>query len=167
MKKLSKTVIGLIVIVILTVTVIVVIGTGGSGLADGTYRVTNCESYPDAYIVVDGKGSNIRFYNIDLNEIYREDDLANYNKMLEKGFPVVIEGEELEKLSDLNEMFVSHAWTLEDELFKKGTFTYGVYCMGPENIFGLVLEYDSLHKTIQIMDEDSSKNYIFKKAWFG
>lgn len=167
MKKLSKTVIGLIVIVILTVTVIFALGAGGSGPADGTYRVTNCENYPDAYIVVDGKGKNMRFYNIDLNAIYREDDLANYNKMVEKGFPVVIEGEELERLSDLNEMFVSHTWTFEDELFKKGTFTYGVYCMGSENIFGLVLEYDSLHKTIQIMDEDASKNYIFKRAWFG
>lgn len=166
MKKITKTAIILIVVVLLTVVAIVMIGTGGGHMADGTYRVTNCEAYPDAYIVVSRNGKDIQFYNIDLNDIYRESDIEKYHKIQEKGFLLDIQDEELDKLSDLNAMFVSYSWTLDDDLFKKGTFTYGAFCMGDQNLFGLVLEYNSLHKTIQIMNQDPEKKFIFKKKWF-
>ena len=41
---------------------------GGSKIAPGTYRVTDCEAYPDAYIAV-SDDMDIRFYDIDLNKI--------------------------------------------------------------------------------------------------
>lgn len=69
-------------------------------MADGTYRVTNCEAYPDAYIVVSRNGKDIQFYNIDLNDINRESDLEKYHKIKEKGFLLDIQDEELDKLSD-------------------------------------------------------------------
>lgn len=166
MKKITKTAIVLIVVVLLTVVAVVMIGTGGGHMADGTYRVTNCEAYPDAYIVVKRNGKNIQFYNIDLNDIYRESDLERYYKLVERELMPEIQDEELDKISDLNAMFVSYSWTLDDDLFKKGTFTYGAFCMVPDSLFGLTIEYNSLHKTIQIMNQDPEKQFIFKKKWF-
>mgnify|MGYP006878188295 CR=1 FL=1 len=43
------------------------------GIADGKYMVVDCPEYPDAYIIV--KNNSIRIYNIDVNAIYRNEQV--------------------------------------------------------------------------------------------
>ena len=65
-------------------------------------------------------------------------------------------------IRDLNRKFVSNPYTIEyDEDQKAGTFTYTHFCMSDQGLFGLVLRYDSLHKTIEI--KSPVKDIVFKK----
>lgn len=153
-------------IVILIITIAV--GNISSGkIADGTYRIRNCSEFPDAYIVV--KGNKIQFYNIDLNKLYREEELKDFKGWIEHGIGVEMTQEQIEKASDLNELFVTNPWEIAYDLEgnnKQGTFSYVYFCIVKDTCFGLVLQYDSLHKTIQLNNADAQKILVFKKAWF-
>ena len=77
------------------------------GIADGKYMVVDCPEYPDAYIIV--KNNSIQIYNIDVNAIYRNEQVESIKKICEdKESGIVLTGEEIEKLSDLNKMFVEN-----------------------------------------------------------
>ena len=164
MKKVTKIIIILVAAVVLFVAAFLISRAGGSKLANGTYHITNSEAYPDAYIVVDG--NQIQFYNIDLNALYRDDQMENYRKLVERGSIPQLTEEQLEQVSDLNALFVTNPWEMNyDEIVvdKRGTFTYVYFCMVKDTFFGKVLQYNSLHRTIQINDENPEKVLIFKE----
>lgn len=147
---------------------VIVVGNASSGrIAEGTYRIRNCSEFPDAYIVV--KGNKIQFYNIDLNKLYREEELKDFKAWIEHGIGVEMTQEQIEKASDLNELFVTNPWEIAYDLEgnnKQGTFSYVYFCIVKDTCFGLVLQYDSLHKTLQLNNADAQKILVFKKAWF-
>lgn len=157
MKKKVLICVGLVCIVLLILGVILIIGTirgiDYAKIADGTYRVRDCYDYPDAYIVVDG--DKLQFHNIDLNAIYQDEQMEIYQEAVESGLAGMSE-ERLEKACDLNQMFVTEPYELDyesvDEDNKTGTFTYVYFCLGEQNYFGLVFEYDFFHKTLQVND---------------
>lgn len=160
MKKVIKiSVISILAIVLMMVVVWVTL-IGGQEITNGKYEIEGCKEYPDAYIEVnDGK---IQFYNIDLNEIYQEYQTNAVKKIMGNNSSIKISDEEMEELSDLNRKFVSNPYTIEyDEDQKAGTFTYTHFCMSDQGLFGLVLRYDSLHKTIEI--KSPVRDIVFKK----
>lgn len=164
MKKTAKISIGIIGAIIILAVIIAISGIGGGKIADGTYRVTNCEAYPDAYIVVEG--NKVQFYNIDLNALYRDKQRKEFEGWMERGVGANMTEEQIERVSDLNALFVSNAWEIDYDLVdnnKQGTFTYVHFCIVKDARFGLVLQYDALHKTIQLNDADPEKVFVFKK----
>ena len=162
MSKYLKAAIVLIVAVALLAVIMVTTGTGSGRMADGTYRITNCEAYPDACLVVDGY--RVQFLNIDLNAVYREQQRNVFQQWIERGIGANMTEEQIERASDLNELFVSNSWVVDYSMDnKQGTFTYVYFCLVKDTPCGLVLQYDSLHKTIQLNNSDPSKILIFKK----
>lgn len=107
------------------------------GIADGKYMVVDCPEYPDAYIIV--KNNSIRIYNIDVNAIYRNEQVESIKKICEdKESGIVLTGEEIEELSDLNKMFVENAYKVDVEKgTKEGTYSYVYSCLSKGNYFGL------------------------------
>lgn len=131
-------------------------------IPDGIYKISNEQEYKDAYIEV--KNDSIRFYNIDLNAIYREGQLDNIYNYIENGMDLNVSDEELTKLSDLNKMYVENAYEIDyeqSEENKVGTFKYTYFCLSDLNIFGFVLEYDSWNRTIKI--NSSIREIVFEK----
>lgn len=162
MKSKLKFVAIVIVAILVMVGVFVFVNIGGAKISEGKYKIIGVEEYPDAYIQVEG--NNIQFYNIDLNAIYQQGQLDNYNNMIEKGFPATYTDEQIKEYSDLNKMFVENSYTIDYETNddnKSGTFTYIHYCIVDNAAFGFVLEYDSFNKTIQI--NSPIKNILFEK----
>lgn len=163
MKKGIKICIGIILAVVLLLSVVVITKTGGAEITEGTYKITDYAAYPDAYIVV--KENKLQFYNIDLNAIYQEAQLEDYKEMQEHGLEFHITEQQLGKISDLNELFVSNPYELDYESSTKdnktGTFTYVYFCYNGDYPFGLVLEYNSLHKTVKINSPEQT--LIFEK----
>lgn len=165
MKITLKTGIVLVVAVALLVGGFLMSRQGDGKIADGTYRVTNSETYPDACIVV--CGNEIQFYNIDLNALYQELARKNFEVWQEKGVGAKLTEEQIEQFSDLNEMFVSNAWLIDYNLTvtsKEGTFTNAYFCMVRDTTFGLILQYDSLHRTIQINNPEPQNILVFKRT---
>lgn len=166
MKKTLKVGIILVVAVVLLAGVFLISRWGDKKIADGTYRVANSEAYPDACIVV--RGNEIQFYNIDLNALYQEYQRKNYEEWEKRGIGAKLTKEQIEAFSDLNEMFVSNAWRIDYKLTvtsKEGTFTNAYFCMVSDTPFGLILQYDSLHRTIQINDPEPQNILVFKRQW--
>lgn len=132
-----------------------------TGIADGKYMVVDCPEYPDAYIIV--KNNSIRIYNIDVNAIYRNEQVESIKKICEdKESGIVLTGEEIEELSDLNKMFVENAYKVDVEKgTKEGTYSYVYSCLSKGNYFGLHFVYDSYNKTIKI--NNYQKEIVFKK----
>jgi len=164
MKKGIKILIISIIVIGLLSAAIFISQSGGSEISEGTYYIENCEAYPDAYITVNN--NEIQFHNIDLNALYREEQLENYNRLVEQGTIAKLSDSVLDQVSDLNYLFVSNAWQINyDEIVmdKNGTFTYVYFCMVPDTYFGKVIQYDSLRKTIQLNDEDVNKILVFKE----
>lgn len=162
MKRIVKKGIVCVCAVILTLAVIMVSNIGGGEIADGIYRIENCAEYPVAYAQVEG--NTIQFYNIDLNELYREKQREEFQWWIEQGVGATMTEEQIDAASDLNELFVNNAWEIDYELAdenKQGTFTYVYFCIVKDTRFGLVLQYDALNKTIQI--NDPKKTLLFKK----
>lgn len=159
MKKGKKFGITIIFAVSLLMAVVFITKVGGAEITEGTYKIKDCPEYPDAYLVVeDGK---LQFYNIDLNEIYQQAQLDTYKIMEDSGAVVPLTPEQLEQVSDLNQMFVLSEYELLEEGSKTGTFTYVHWCYQSDYAFGLVFEYNALHKTVQI--NSPVKRLIFKK----
>lgn len=166
MKKKLKVGIILVAAVALLAGTFLLSRRGDGTIADGTYRVTNSQVYPDACIVV--RGDAIQFYSIDLNALYQEYQRENYKEWEKRGVGAKLTDEEMEQFSDLNELFVSNAWTIDYELTvtsKVGTFTNAYFCKVKDTPFGLILQYDSLHRTIQINNPDPQNILVFKRAW--
>lgn len=162
MNKYINAAIVVIVVAALLGVIIVTTGIGSGRMADGTYRITNCEAYPDAYLVVDGY--RVQFFNIDLNALYQEKQRKDFQQWIERGIGASMTEEQIERASDLNNLFVSNSWMVDYSLDNKlGTFTYVYFCLVKDTRFGLVLQYDSLHKTIQLNDADPTKVFVFKK----
>lgn len=162
MKKILKY--GLIAVGAIALLIIVLFFTkvGGAKIAEGTYKVKDSRISSEAYIQVDG--NKIQFYNIDLNQIYREAQLKDYSAMVAHGVGNELSEEQLDKLSDLNGLFVSNAYEIDydkQEDSKTGTFTYVYFCYTSDYPFGLVLEYNALHKTLQI--NSPVKKIVFEK----
>lgn len=148
-KKRGIIIIGIIIGIILLAGCYFFIIIGGPEIDEGKYKICDYDSYPDAYIEV--KGNKVKFYNIDLNAIYRDYMLSTYDKMLDNGFESNMSDEEIAIESDLNEMFVNKGYEINYNVeLKEDTFSYIYYCMGKDRLFGLVLEYNSLHKSIKI-----------------
>lgn len=154
MKKKIITILLLIVIAIAVLVAVIVFSVSNNGeLASGTYHITDFEEYPDAYIEV--KDNSLQFYNIDLNAIYQKEQMEKYNKFIEKYPDSAISEEEVEKNSDLNFLFVDNPYYIDYEWegdTKSGTFEYTYFLYPNENniSFGLVILYDSFHKTIHV-----------------
>lgn len=143
--------IGVICAALFLLAAVMITRVGGAKITEGTYRVINYEVYPDAYITVTKDA--LQFYNIDLNAIYQAAQMETYEQMKERGVTMGITDEQLEQISDLNRMFVSNSYALDYDALednKSGTFQYVYFCYGEQNLFGFVLEYDALHKTLQI-----------------
>ena len=87
--------------------------------------------------------------------------MAEYRKALTKGIPVKLDEEEIKKASDFNARFVNEPVELDFSDGKMGTFTYIQQCRDETQVFGLVIIYDSLHKTIKI--NNSEQEILFKK----
>lgn len=161
MKKKIKVIIVVACAIVLLIGVVLLCRIGGSEITDGVYEITDCSDFPNAYIEV--TGNKLQFYEIDLNEIYQAAQIESYDNLNESG-ALDISEEKIAEISDLNNLLVSNPYELDYESItdnKNGTFTYIYYCMSEQNIFGLVLEYDSLHKTIQI--NSPVRQLVFEK----
>ena len=156
---MKKIIISVIIVILLAVT-LTANYIGGAEFTEGKYKIQDFAEYPDAYIEV--KGNTIQFYNIDLNAIYRDYQVAEYRKALTKGFPVKLDEEGIKKASDFNARFVDEPFELDFSDSKTGTFTYIHYCLDDESeMFRLIIIYDSLHKTIRI--NNAEQEILFKK----
>ena len=121
-------------------------------IAEGRYKIENFGLYPDAYITV--KEDKIQFHNIDLNAIYQEQQLQDYSRVVEINSQNKLENDKLEEFSNLNKAMVENEYTMPyGEGDKTGTFSYLYFAYPGRNVFGLVIEYDALHKTIKINNE--------------
>lgn len=132
-----------------------------NGIADGKYRVVDCPEYPDAYIQV--KDNSIQIYNLDINSIYRLEQIEEISKMREnEEIGIFLSDEEIEELSDLNRMFVENSYEVDiNKGYKNGTYSYVYKCQCKGNYFGLIFIYDSYEKTIKI--NNYQKKIVFKK----
>ena len=162
-KKILKT-IGIVFAILLAIgglgTLIFFNYVGDEKYTEGKYKIQNCSEYPDAYIEV--KGDTIQFHNIDLNKLYREKTIEEYNKYVEMGSFEELPKEVFSRISDYNRAFVDNPWVMEYyEDNKTGTFTYINYCMIEDDWFGIVLHYDSFNKSIRMVRHGES--YTFKK----
>ena len=160
---MKKILYGAVVVVLAAILVAVIWLTrsGGSRIAEGTYRIRNCEKYPDAYIVV--KEDTIQLFNFDLNAEYRDDIYSSAMKMKEKKFDQVknLSDEELYELCDLNSLFVDVPYRMTKEyttINQKGTFEYGYYFFGGFTVNHVLYDYDSFHGTLKLNSE-----YEFKR----
>ncbi|MGN0374023.1 MAG: hypothetical protein ACI4EN_00865 [Butyrivibrio sp.] len=163
MKKRIFIILGAVILIAFPAVLYFSINIMGKNMSDGTYYVTDCEEFPEAYIVV--KNGTLQFYNIDLNKIYREEQFnsiydmqSNENLQFDTGY----NREELWEMSDLNKMYVDNFYTYdEDRISKDGTFSYIYNCKTTGNLFGLFLKYDSWNKTIKI--NNYQMQILFKK----
>ena len=152
MKKKILIAVGIIVLIALPIAVDFLLKIYSNGMANGIYYAVDCEEYPDAYVVV--KGETIQFYNIDLNAIYRQEELddlykAHNNEKL--SFKIDVTEEELLEMSDLNNKFVNNPYKYDPEKgWKDGTFVFLYRCMDDRDWFGLHLLYDSWNRTVTI-----------------
>ena len=129
-------------------------------ITEGTYQVVDFEQYPDASITV--TKDTIQFHNIDLNKIYQAKQLEQYKKTHEINPELSYSEKEIDDYSNLNQNFVNNAFSIpyeQSEDYKSGTFTYTYYMYPGNSIFGLVILYDSLHKTIKINNEIQEINF--------
>lgn len=113
---------------------------------EGTYQVASITITKDT----------IQFHNIDLNKIYQAKQMEQYKKTHEINPELSYSEKEIDDYSNLNNNFINNAFPIpyeQAEDFKSGTFTYTYYLYPGNSIFGLVILYDSLHKTIKINNE--------------
>ena len=163
MKRKTLIIIGIIVIIAIPFAINFILKINSAKIVNGTYYAVDCEEYPDAYAVV--KGETIQFYNIDLNAIYREEQLngvykAHNNENL--SFKIDVTEEELLELSDLNDMFVNNPCEYDlGKGWKDGTFVYVFRCVRYNGWFGLYFLYDSWNRTLKI--NNSQLQITFKK----
>lgn len=133
---------------------------GDEKFTEGIYKVQDCEAYPEAYIEV--KDDHIQFYNIDLNALYHDADMEDYNKVVSMGGIEKLSDEDLARVSDYNRAFVDNPWKMEYNKDKKnGTFVYVNFCMIERSMFGIVVHYDAFDKSIKVFH--SGESYTFKK----
>jgi len=155
---MKKIIISVIIVILLAVT-LTANYIGGAEFTEGKYKIQDFAEYPDAYIEV--KGNTIQFHDIDLNAIYREHQVSEYRKAVTKGIPVKLDEETLKTASDFNARFVDAPFELDFSDTKDGTFSYTHFCYDESQIFGLVIIYDALHKTIKI--NNAEQEIVFKK----
>ncbi len=120
---------------------------GSSSPANGTYKIVDNENHSEALLIING--DSLQFKNIDLNSIFRESQVQLYDYLSASGTVVPLSKEELEKKSDLNETFVTNPYTITEKPIKIGTFTYRYVLVDEIYLFGLIIEYDAFHKSIE------------------
>lgn len=156
-------IIGIVAIVLAAILILVLKFTRKqtNGFADGKYVITDCPEYPDAYIKV--KNNTIQIFNLDVNSIYRAEQVENTKKMCaNEELGIYLTDQEIEELSDLNRMFVDNPYKVDlDKGHKDGTYSYVFPCYCKGNYFGLIFIYDSYNKTIKI--NNYQKKIVFKK----
>ncbi|MBD5158150.1 MAG: hypothetical protein HDT13_11035 [Butyrivibrio sp.] len=163
MKSKTLIIIGIIILIVTPFAVNFMLKINSDKMANGIYYAVDFEEYPDAYAVV--KGETIQFYNIDLNAIYREEQLnrvyqVHNNENL--SFQIEVTEEELLEMSDLNNIFVNNPYQYDlGNGWKEGTFVFYYPCISDRYWFGLHLLYDSWNKTIKI--NNSQLQITFKK----
>ena len=162
MKKIIKRIAIVVVVLLVGIFIFRITYIGDGKIDEGTYRIHGYERYKDAYITV--KDDTIQFANIDLNSIYRKEQL----KQVEEAIKVHSElGESMpqpsENDSDFNYHMVKNAYQIKycGEDAKTGSFSYTYFCQINRSGFMLVIEYDSLHKTIRV--NNSIQPLEFKK----
>ncbi len=124
----------------------------GKEITPGRYCIENNQNYPDAYIEV--KDNKIQLYNIDLNALFRDNEMEQFRRLVEINPDYAMPEDELEIISDLNAMFTASPFDSSNAVaIKTGTFEYTYYCNRKSLPFGLVLQYDSFHKTLIILND--------------
>lgn len=150
MRRIIKTTLIAMAAVLLFAVVVRLTYIGDGKITPGTYEIKDFDPYPDAYIEV-GEDT-IQFHNIDLNAIYQEKQLEQYNKLVENYPDAAMSDEDVKKYSDLNACMAENPYPIDyvmNEDAKTGTFTYefNFYTKLP---FGFGISYDSLQKTLHI-----------------
>ncbi|MCR5743751.1 MAG: hypothetical protein K6F92_08570 [Lachnospiraceae bacterium] len=158
MKK--KVIIAVVVVLMLAVLggAIYFFTSSGNKIANGTYKAVGCEEYPNATIIV--TDDSLQFEDIDLNDYYKEPLLVMRERC--KNYTE----EEVAEFMDLNKHFVQNVFVTDETnltIIKKGTFEY-IYVYGTGYLFGVVLFYNSLDKTIEVGCTTSDTiRIVFKK----
>lgn len=155
-KTIIKTISIIIAAVIVLISVIAFVRTQTGEIASGVYKIKAFDEYPEAYIKI--KDDTIQFFNIDLNAIYQDGQMDMYESYAERYPEYALTQEQVSEYSDLNAVFVEQAYVIDYETSgdaKSGTFEYTYFLYpGNNNVqFGLVILYDSIHKTIHINNE--------------
>lgn len=162
MKKKVKLIVIIIIAFLLLAVVYRFIYVGDEKIDTGTYEVIEFDKFPKAYAVVDEDA--IQFYNIDLNSIYQTEQIKQYEEVCKVNPDLSYSEEEVKAYSDLNNLMVKNAYNLQYDKqsgIKTGTFKYTYFLYPGSSMFGLVIEYDSFHKTLHINNE--SQEITFKK----
>lgn len=156
-------------VVILSLVAAICVGTGfflwidGGKFSDGIYHIQGDE-YSGAYIEVEG--NLFQFRNIDLNEIYQEEQMAFYHELLERRGISQLDEDSLEQASDLNSHFVYKPWIIDydKQFIEVGEhYTYYYHFFEKGTFFGFVIWNDALHKKITVVSPDSEKQLIFER----
>lgn len=121
-KKVALVITGCVILLVLAAVVTYI---GGAKMSNGVYKIEGSKDYPNAKIVVED--GNIQFYDIDLNAIYREKQLEEYNNVIKTQPSLAFSQENFQKFTDLNANFVDNQYKIDyqkEMLGKEGTFTY-------------------------------------------
>lgn len=152
MRKTIKLLFIGVVAVVIFLTVFYITYIGDEKFDSGTYKIVDCPEYPNACIKVEN--DSLQFFGIDLNKIYRENQVGQVKDAIDRGFDINLTAEEIDKESDLNAVFGDNKYDISNcEGEESGTFKTLYYLLTNSNLFGLVLEYDAFHKTIHINNE--------------
>ena len=161
-KKVVKIILACIVLVVVAMITVQVTYIGGEKMSDGVYEIEGNNEYPNAQIIV--KNGTIQFCNIDLNAIYREKQLEEYNNIVKMRPSMAFSEDKFSEFSDLNANFVDKPYKInyqKEMLGKEGTFTYAFSLYPGEMVFGLGIDYDALLKEIHICND--IEQLTFKK----
>ena len=146
------------IIILIIIIALADIGVGGylilrnaRTIPEGKYMIKNYAEYPDAYAIVSGK--TIQFFNIDFNEMYREQELyyiltaQEERGVLDTGYTK----EELIELSDLNRLVVKKPYNFS-ELNPLDRFEneFSYYLAVEGNLFGVWVHYNTAEKVLKL-----------------
>ena len=149
MKKSIKWIVLAAVIIAIPVIVILVTSRGKVNFRKGRYVIAGCPEYPEAYAIVSKEG--VRFYNIDLNELFQENQFKSLIRFQEMGLISGYSEDDLKALSDLNKMFVENEYPFKKAVISKAaSHEYYYRCEDFLDAIGLTLVYhdDELYFTI-------------------
>lgn len=157
MKKKIKWIVLAAVIIAIPVMIFLVTSQGKINFRKGRYVITECPEYPDAYAIVTKEG--IRFYNLDLNELFQEYQFKSLIRFQEMGLISGYSEEELKALSDLNKMFVEKEYPFKKAVVSKAsTHEYYYRCEDFLDAIGLTLVY---HNDEQFFTIGTTHKFIF------
>ena len=127
-------------------------------LKEGTYKIQDNKTYPDAYIVV--QDNSIQFYNIDLNDLFKEEMVTRYIYFQETEYGALTdkEKEEVEASIDLNKLVCDQPYSLNYETSIRDEWNEysNMFCkINSVNSFGYL--YNTTAKTLSFGGGASSE----------